>query len=401
MQSSRKLHFLHRTVSSGLVGLASSNTYNDGAWHLVVISFDLASQTIALDIDGGAERKTTSAADRLGNTVPFVIGRHSTISGGFWNGFLDEVAFFNAAPTASQCVELYNNGYALDLASYTGYSSLVSWWRNGDSPGDNTDPAAGPVIIHDAKSTHDATPINMGPGSIVANVPSTYTNSSSIIFDGTNDALTAPASSSLGGPNRDYSVAFWFNTGSVSASDRYIVKRGSDFIAYLDSSHQLRFSHRTTVGFSGITSVSTYNDGAWHFGVISFDLATQTIALDIDGGTERLTAAAVDRNGNSADLFIAQHSASTGNWDGNIDEVAFFDSALSASQCIEIYNGGTPKDLNVSTSYPNLISWWRMGDGPGDSTDSSNPSARIYDVHGSNDLTPQNMTAGDIVADVP
>ena len=49
----------------------------------------------------------------------------------------------------------------------------------------------------------------------------------------------------------------------------------------------------------------------------------------------------------------------TAAWNGLIDEVAFWDKALSASEAGDVYNGGTPGDLS---SMSNLTNWWRMGD---------------------------------------
>ena len=45
-------------------------------------------------------------------------------------------------------------------------------------------------------------------------------------------------------------------------------------------------------------------------------------------------------------------------FDGNIDEVAYFTSELSASDVTTIYNSGVPND--ISSLSP--TGWWRMGD---------------------------------------
>jgi hypothetical protein len=45
-------------------------------------------------------------------------------------------------------------------------------------------------------------------------------------------------------------------------------------------------------------------------------------------------------------------------FDGKIDEVGLFHSELSASQVLQIYNGGKPADLKEHSP----DSWWRMGD---------------------------------------
>jgi hypothetical protein len=65
---------------------------------------------------------------------------------------------------------------------------------------------------------------------------------------------------------------------------------------------------------------------------------------------DRLTVGARNRSGT-----IAM------NYDGFVDEVAIFDSAISEADITAIYNSGVPADL---TSY-SPATWWRMGDNDG------------------------------------
>ena len=72
--------------------------------------------------------------------------------------------------------------------------------------------------------------------------------------------------------------------------------------------------------------------------------------------------------GNKANLLYSQ---------GLFDEVAIFDSALSASDITTIYNSGVPGDI----SSLNPDGWWRMGDRTGD-TDSGGGTPANTDVIG-------------------
>src|SRR3990167_8135278 len=49
-------------------------------------------------------------------------------------------------------------------------------------------------------------------------------------------------------------------------------------------------------------------------------------------------------------------------FNGNIDEVGFFNTNLSAAGITEIYNNGKPKNLLKHSASNNLISYFRMGD---------------------------------------
>jgi uncharacterized protein YaiE (UPF0345 family) len=64
----------------------------------------------------------------------------------------------------------------------------------------------------------------------------------------------------------------------------------------------------------------------------------------------------------SQDMLIGSRNT-TGQyvWNGLMDELAFFDSALSSSDVTAIYNSGSPTDLTNL----NPIHWWRMGDDDG------------------------------------
>jgi hypothetical protein len=93
-----------------------------------------------------------------------------------------------------------------------------------------------------------------------------------------------------------------------------------------------------------------------------------------------------------------------GDWNflsGNVDEVSVWNKELSTPEVAEIYNSGSPPDLDTLSAAANLVGWWRMGDTFGDSADSSDASARIYDAKNSYDMTPVNTVAGDIQTDVP
>ena len=86
--------------------------------------------------------------------------------------------------------------------------------------------------------------------------------------------------------------------------------------------------------------------------------------------------------------------ASTTYANGYMDELSFWDKALSGSEVTTIRNSGVPTDLS---SEDNLIGYWRNGDTVGTSV---YPTIEDYSSN-SNDGTMTNMISGDIVSDVP
>jgi len=72
---------------------------------------------------------------------------------------------------------------------------------------------------------------------------------------------------------------------------------------------------------------------------------------------------------------------------GRMDEVSMWTKALTDADVTDIYNGGTPGDLSLSSS---LLSWWRMGDNDGGT------GTTVTDVQGVGDGTAYGAYGGGI-----
>ena len=106
-------------------------------------------------------------------------------------------------------------------------------------------------------------------------------------------------------------------------------------------------------------------------------------------------------SGGTVTTITSTHSLKIGKYtggqfyEGNIDEVAIFNTELSSSDVTAIYNSGVPNNLNDLSTPP--VSWYRNGDPNGQA---SYPTI-TDDGSASNDGTMTNMIAGDIVEDTP
>ena len=94
-------------------------------------------------------------------------------------------------------------------------------------------------------------------------------------------------------------------------------------------------------------------------------------------------------NSNSTKIGNRGDGGTFGRFIGNMDEVAFFDSALTNDNISTIYTGG-PNDISDLSP----LSWYRMGDGDTFPTLTDNGS-------GGNNGTMTNMVSADIEEDVP
>jgi len=217
-------------------------------------------------------------------------------------------------------------------------------------------------------------------------------NTYSLNFDGADDYLIgSPVTASA----QQGTISAWIKT-SASGSSQTILNTSDATVdnKWLNlrvdgSTGHLRFVANNG-GTNSITTGSTdINTGSWVHVAITCN--SSAYSLYVDGSPETLTNSNNDGTWfgdfSLTNLSIGRQIRSTISalpFNGNIDEVAVWDSALSSSQISTIYNSGTPSDL--SSLSPKA--WWRMGDGL-----EANSGTTIYDMSlFSNDLTIVNAT---------
>ena len=222
-----------------------------------------------------------------------------------------------------------------------------------------------------------------------------FTNQYSVSFDGTDDYITIPHNSVFN-ITGSITISAWFKLDSNTKYMSFLTKRASGSIAFqfyntltgggLDGN--LRFAPGDGSAYAGNSQIPT---GSWNHGAIVVDNNSYTFYLNGSAdGTGSLTL----NTTNSADLTIGKLGDTANYGDGNVDEVAIFNTALSASNITSIYNSGVPND--ISSLSP--VGWWRMGDGgTWDGTNWSIPDAS----ENSNTGTTTNMVEASRVTDVP
>ena len=228
---------------------------------------------------------------------------------------------------------------------------------------------------------------------------SPYANLLSASFDGTDDILDCGDDSSLEPVN--LTVSAWFKaTGSIGGLNYIVSKLGAYYGTFhLRYTNSNKFNIFLSVGASSIkqvNSTSTYTLTNWNHVAFTYD--KQNLKLYVNGSLDGSTASTDDIQYaiNPASPYAGKTLAigkMAGPFpdpaEGLIDEVSYFGSALSASNISSMYNSGTPTDI----SELNPISWWRMGDGTGDTNSSGGTPSNgesigtIKDQIGDNDAT--------------
>ena len=135
----------------------------------------------------------------------------------------------------------------------------------------------------------------------------------------------------------DFSVGFWFNSNSPSASVSRLVgdlNGGYGFVFY-ESSGTLNFLANSSGG-SATTSVGGLFDGNWHHVVGT--RSGSDFNLYVDGSlASNVNAGAVTSVSNAETLRIGASSSSHGDYDGLIDEVRLYDRALSSDDVTQLF----------------------------------------------------------------
>lgn len=224
-------------------------------------------------------------------------------------------------------------------------------------------------------------------------VPS-ISNVSSLSLDGTDDHAEVTGSSEIQITNPLTISAWIYLTANSSTNNpRTIISWGSASAGQGRIFHVLNSSNN--LGFwsyqSSLNSTTSLSLNTWYH--VAATVTTGETKLYINGsldttGSNTLNSFTYGKT-HVGELYYSTTTAAR-HFAGNIDELALFNSVLTASEILQIYNGGKPMDLNSDdegyTSSANLKAWWRMGDGT-----EGGSGATIYDMS-SNDSSSDDLT---------
>jgi len=227
-------------------------------------------------------------------------------------------------------------------------------------------------------------------------------NSYSLSLDGTDDHAEVTGSSEIQ-ISYPLTISAWiYPTSNASTNDwRTIISWGSAsggqgrFLQLSGTSNNLTFGTYQ----SSVTSSTSLSLNTWYH--VAATVTSGETKLYIDGsldttGSNSLNSFTYGKT-HVGELYYSQTTAAR-HFAGNIDELALFNSVLTADEILQLYNDGNPIDLNSDagnyTSSANLKAWWRMGDGT-----EAGSGTTIYDMStndsNSDDLTLVNQASID------
>ena len=196
-----------------------------------------------------------------------------------------------------------------------------------------------------------------------------FTNANSFTFDGVNDYFKADldgtgtgSSSFASGTDLEFTLSFWFYRNSTSIRLGVFqwanaLSSGSPFLLIQQSNDSLKVFYD-----NGYRITTTTAESNWYHVAVTRTASDNTIRAYLDGSE----VGTFDDGGTPALQSVATQiyfgNGYQNYFSGLIDEGAIWNSALSSTAITEIYNSGTPKDLDNLTNAGDPLVWYRFGD---------------------------------------
>jgi hypothetical protein len=150
-----------------------------------------------------------------------------------------------------------------------------------------------------------------------------------------------------------FTAAAWFKTTTNFGSDAYIVNKGGvgsdsagqnlNYGIWMNSAEQVKAGFETSSGADQfVTSPNSYNDGQWHYAVVTNNGANLILYIDgVQVATKSTSGASPETIGTKPVRVGANSRVTppTNFFTGEIDEVRLWNSALTSAQVSSAFGG--------------------------------------------------------------
>ena len=337
----QKIHtFVIGANLSGRWEITSSRTYADEEWHHLALVRTPDSWDPVLYVDGTAtaiyiNQRGGDRPHDINCTDPWYIG--DTGANAYFEGLIDEVAMWDQALTGEQIAWLSQNSVS-EITPVMPDKPLAEYRMDGNA---NDTRGRNPGSV-----TGDASFVNG-----VGDTPFSYSGNSALELDGTGDSVSIPDSAEIRPGTSSWTLSLWFKTTNDNQYGGLIAKRKNG-TPYTQMSlmfggagvgnpgngeliHTFVLGTQTSVDRWEVRSRRGYADDEWHHlalvrqsgdtsPVVYVDGAVSVVDILYDAGTR-------PHNINCTDPWLIGTEGSN-YFEGLVDEVAMWDSALSASE---------------------------------------------------------------------
>jgi len=387
-----------------LISGTAGTVLQTGVWYNLILK--RSSGTLTSHFNGGSADQTATSTSNYNTTPKLNIGlRYDGING--FDGEMSNFQVFNSAlpQTGANSIEtIYNGGSP--LASMSGFTSLVSWWKLNED--DSFNSATSTWTFNDYAGSNDGTSVSMDSSNLVLSNLTKGTSGYSpyaLDFDGVDDYLTM-TSTDFKGSGGTVSYSFWVKPetyGNPPGIENfgYFISDSSTGggIAYSEGSTgfgltpgQMYLYNITNAGVVATTTSTFIDENVWNHIVVVFN--TGNIVQFYKNGSISSTLTGITSYNATFDTIAARRYPGGVNnpVNGELSNFSIFDTALTSTQVTEINNQGRPSDLNTfSGTAP--VAWWQLG-----SNSSFNTNWTCLDEIGTNNaVSAGGMTNDDIV----
>jgi hypothetical protein len=203
-------------------------------------------------------------------------------------------------------------------------------------------------------------------------------------FDGSNDYLSVANSTDF--QPSDFTVQAWANLDAFENEDYFAYRHKTWFIRLSDSGTKIEGGVRDDDGdwLYPISTTTPSAGGGWYYVVLTFDgtgSSTEYAKLYVNGSLEDTESNSNhDLNSQNTKVSIGAKINDSNNlsdyFNGQIDEVAFWDEVLTASEISALYNSGTPLSAGSNsgdyTSSAGLTAYYKFQQNANSETGSHN-----------------------------
>ncbi len=340
----------------------TTQSYNDGNWHLATGVRDRQSKKLLIYVDGVYKISTDdSSTVTIANNDNISIGNSgaSYITTDF-TGSIDDVRIYNRALSGAEVAKLYEWA-----------PSPVAHWKMDENTG---------TTLQDSSGNANASTTWTGDTKYVSGK-----FGSGLSFDGTNDVVqinpTLTSLDNIGGTTDSYTVEAWFKTSAdyISQNGMIVGKRATPSSAFpfslsLNGSNRVIFSVSDGTNSASSFSPNAFNDGLWHHavGIRNTGVSPNTTSVYVDGvlvdaDSDAFTLTATST---SDDISIGNGSTSYNSLDfnGQIDDVRIYNYTRSPKQIVSDMNAGHPA---VGSPVGSALGYWKFDEGNGTSAKNS------------------------------
>ena len=294
-----------------------STTVNDGIFHYACLTY--GSTDIKLYLDGSQIGSTGTVANSGVSTNNVYIG---TFWGGasfanYFDGTLDNVIILNTALNSSQVSELYETG----KTNYEDIEHLEGYEFN----------------------------FNEGSGTSTTGRTINGKFGKALSFDGVDDYVDLGDVSYLDSSSQATTCG-WFKLNSLISGDQHLIEKWSNdwMVMFLDhegsGNSRVEIYWKTDLGTYGVTNgdTNTLNDFNWHYVCTTYNSGTGA-SLFIDGSQSGTTTSGSGNIfGGSLNLILGATDSNTNNFDGSLDEVRIWNTALTQPEILLEMNSQNP-----------------------------------------------------------